>query len=352
MTDAVPGEPLVRVRGLRVTRSRDVVLDGIDLDLRAGEVTAVLGPNGAGKSTLVSAIAGIVAPSAGSIERHGRVATALQDPGLARRSARANVEIAQAWWGIPRAERRGRADRALAALGAAELGDRRATALSGGEQRRVHLARAIAVDPEVLVLDEPFASLDAETRAGLLQDAASVIRGRAGATLVVVHDRAEAWALADRVVVLVDGRVVAQGEPQRVLDAPPSEAVARFLGYDGVIRRERSVLLTRAAHVTLEARGAEGSGAAGSGAGSGAAGSGAGSGAAGSGDVEGSGSGDPDGFEGSIVRVTPIEDGFRVRVVVADGELSAEVRGVRPAVGDRVRVVVRGGVEFAKRRSS
>ena len=117
--------------------------------------------------------------------------------------------LALAWWGVPRGERQARAVEALRALGAAHLADRPALSLSGGERRRVHLARAIAVGADVLLLDEPFAGLDFEVRASLLEDALSALRSPTRATMVVVHDRAEAWALADRLLILIDGELVA-----------------------------------------------------------------------------------------------------------------------------------------------
>src|SRR6185312_11967795 len=149
---------------------------------------------------------------------------------LARRSVMANLVAALAWWGVPRGERRGRAERALAAMGAAHLAGRQATALSGGERRRVHLARVLATEADVLLLDEPFAGLDAEVRADLLTDAAEVLRSPERGTLVVVHDRAEAWALADRLLILIGGELVASGPPRALLEAPPTPLVARFLG--------------------------------------------------------------------------------------------------------------------------
>jgi ABC-type nitrate/sulfonate/bicarbonate transport system ATPase subunit len=206
-------EPLLRARGVAVERAGVAVVRGVDLDLRAGEVVVVIGPNGAGKSTLLASLAGLLPPAAGTIERRGRVAAVLQAPALARRPARANVEAALAWWGVPRAARRDRALAALSAIGARDLAERPAGALSGGEARRVHLARGLALAPDALLLDEPFAGLDAPTRAELLYDAASVLRDERRATLVVVHDRVEAWALADRVVVMLDGRVAADGAP-------------------------------------------------------------------------------------------------------------------------------------------
>ena len=160
-----------RCEHLSVRRGkRDVVTD-VSASLRAGELVALLGPNGAGKSTLLDALAGALPRRQGRIERHGRVAIALQSPDLARRTVFQNVTLALAWWGVPRAERAERAREALRAIGADHLARRRAATLSGGERRRVHLARAIAVRPDVLMLDEPFAGLDAEVRASLLDDA-------------------------------------------------------------------------------------------------------------------------------------------------------------------------------------
>src|SRR6202012_3868902 len=127
-----------------------------------------------------------------------------------------------------------------------------AATLSGGERRRVHLARAIAVIPDVLMLDEPFAGLEAEVRATLLEDALSALRSTTRATLVVVHDRAEAWALADRLLILIDGRLVASGRPRELLEPPGSLEVARFLGFDGRLDDGREVILTRPAHVALD----------------------------------------------------------------------------------------------------
>jgi ABC-type cobalamin/Fe3+-siderophores transport system ATPase subunit len=144
--------------GVAVERGRRRVLDGIDLELRRGEVTVLLGPNGAGKSTLLGAVAGAIPLAAGQVEVEGRVAAAAQGAAFARRSVRANVELALAWWGLPRPGRRARADEALSALGVAQLSDRHAHTLSGGEARRVHLARVLAVRPDVLLLDEPTSS--------------------------------------------------------------------------------------------------------------------------------------------------------------------------------------------------
>jgi ABC-type multidrug transport system ATPase subunit len=302
-----PDHSLLRCEHVTVRRGkRDVVRD-VSVELRRGELVALLGPNGAGKSTLLDALGGALAPAAGEIERHGRVAIALQAPDLARRSVLANVTLALAWWGVPRPERAARAREALAAIGAAHLARRPADTLSGGERRRVHLARALAVAPDILLLDEPFAGLDAETRANLLEDAVSALRSDRRATLVVVHDRAEAWALADRLLILIDGQLVAAGTPRDLLAKPPSLTVARFLGFDGWLEEGPVTLLTRPSHVAL----------------------------------------DPEGpLRARVTRAVPLEDGVRLELELEHGRLYVVAPLPAPGVGDTVRVAVSGGVHF------
>ncbi|MGA2927229.1 MAG: ABC transporter ATP-binding protein [Solirubrobacteraceae bacterium] len=292
---------------LSVRRGRREVVRDVTAQLRSGEIVALLGPNGAGKSTLLDALAGAVAPARGRIERHGRVAIALQSPDLARRTVLANVILALAWWGVPRAQRVARAREALRAIGAEQLAQRRAGDLSGGERRRVHLARAIAVAPDVLMLDEPFAGLDAEVRATLLQDTMSALRSDTRATLVVVHDRAEAWALADRLLILIAGELVAAGPPRTLLERPPSPVVARFLGYDGALGDSEGMLLTRPAHVIL----------------------------------------DPDGpLEARVTHAVALEDGARLVLELEHGRLYTVAPLPAPIAGDAVRVRIDGGVRF------
>ncbi len=158
-----------------------------------------------------------------------------------------------------------------------------------------------------MLLDEPFAGLDPEVRAALLQDAERALRSPGRATLVVVHDRAEAWALADRLLILIEGRIVADGPPATLLSAPPSALVARFLGYDGELRDGDELLLTRAAHVTLDADGP---------------------------------------YVATVARVIPLEDGVRLELTLADGRLYTVAQLPAPRVGDRLTVRIDGGVRF------
>lgn len=301
-------EVVLRAETIDVSRGRRQIVHGVSLTLRRGELLALMGPNGAGKSTLLDALGGSLQPSAGTIERYGRVAVALQSPDLARRSVLANVKVALAWWGVPRGERGERALSALTAIGAEHLAQRPASDLSGGERRRVHLARVLALQPEVLMLDEPFAGLDAATRASLLDDTGAAIRTTAAAALVVVHDRAEAWALADRLAILMDGRLVAEGAPRALLEQPPSVAVARFLGFDGTLREsDGSLLLTRPQHVVV----------------------------------------DPDGPQTARVRrMIPLEDGVRLELELDGGSVHALAPLPGPRSGEQVRVRLIGGVRF------
>ncbi|MGV1050346.1 MAG: ABC transporter ATP-binding protein [Solirubrobacterales bacterium] len=300
------GDALVAT-GVALRRGgREVVAD-VDLRLRGGEVAVLLGPNGAGKSTLLSGLAGLERLAAGTVEVAGRLAAAAQAPALAQRSVRANVELGLAWWGAPRACRRGRAMEALELLGVAHLAAQQAQTLSGGEARRVHLARSLAVRPDVLLLDEPFAGLDPTARADLLYDVAGVVRDPQRATLIVVHDRSEAWALADRVLVLLDGRIAADGPPAAVLDHPTSADLARFLGFSGEIVDRDGILLTRPGQVLLDPAGP---------------------------------------LPGRVVRKLPTEDGARLELDVEGGSLVASCPAPGPEVGEGVRVRIAGGVRF------
>jgi ABC-type nitrate/sulfonate/bicarbonate transport system ATPase subunit len=300
---------VVSARGVAVARAGVEVVRGVDLDLPAGQVVVVIGPNGAGKSTLLAALGGLLPVACGTVERRGRVAAAMQAPALANRTARANVEAALAWWGVPRRERADRALAALRTIGARGLADRPARTLSGGEARRVHLARALALQADALLLDEPFAGLDAPARAELLYDAASALRDGRRATLVVVHDRAEAWALADRVVVLLDGAVAADGTPADVFGRPPTPAVAEFVGFAGRLEEPDALRLLRPQDVALD---------------------------------------DAAPLRARVTRLVPVEDGVRVELALDHGRLVALAPAPGPPPGAEVGVRLQGGVAFAR----
>ena len=218
------------------------------LSVAAGEVVALLGPNGAGKSTALRALAGLL-PLDGGLVRIGRevvedVEARVRVPPDRRRvgvvfqdyllfphlSARDNVAFGLRARGTDRATARARADEALSATGLAEHAGKRPGALSGGQAQRVALARALVTDPRLMLLDEPLAALDAGTRLEVRSDLRRRLAAFPGATVVVTHDAVDAFVLADRLVVLEDGRVVQTGSPAGIARRPVTDYVARLVG--------------------------------------------------------------------------------------------------------------------------
>ena len=213
-------------------RAGDFTLRVPDLALRRGEVLAILGPNGAGKTTLLRALAGLVAPGEGAVETRAPrgVALVFQHPLLLAGRVAWNAEVPLWGRGIARRERRERARAALARFGIGALAERDATTLSGGEARRLALARAFVVAPDVLLLDEPFDDLDAAGREVLVQDLASAIRETEIAVAIVTHDLRQALLLADRIAVLCSGALAQLDVRDNVLRRPASAEVAALVG--------------------------------------------------------------------------------------------------------------------------
>jgi ABC-type sulfate/molybdate transport systems ATPase subunit len=238
---------VLSLRDVRHRRSgRDVLAIDV-LDLAAGERLAVLGPNGAGKTTLLRLVAGLEAPSSGAVKvdgvptvhaeaaRRRHIGYATQRAGLLSTTVRRNVELPLRWRGLPGAARREAAQAALDRLGIAHLAERPAAALSGGEAQRVSLARAFALQPRLLLLDEPAAGLDVDARRSFLDDLAALLADRSVTVVHVSHRADEALRLADRVAVLVEGAVHQLAEPSRVIREPADATVARLVGYDNVL---------------------------------------------------------------------------------------------------------------------
>jgi ABC-type Fe3+/spermidine/putrescine transport system ATPase subunit len=202
------------------------------LDLRAGEVLVILGPNGAGKSTLLRALAGLERSVASdSIQGGpGPVTLVFQRPAALSGSAHLNVRAALLGKGVPEVERRDRVARALARFDIAHLADHNARTLSGGEMRRLALARAFVLEPEVLLLDEPFDDLDAEGQRLLSLDLEQAIAETNVAVAMVTHDLRRALLLADRIAVLMRGELVQHGLRDEVLLRPHSPEIARTIG--------------------------------------------------------------------------------------------------------------------------
>jgi tungstate transport system ATP-binding protein len=235
------------VRNVSVTRGARRTLDVPALDIIENEVLAIVGPNGAGKSTLLQVLGLLERPSAGEVLFDGtvlrdgllayrrRMAVVFQDALLLDTTVEANVRSGLALRGVAPGEQKRRTAEWLERFGIAQLSARSSRYLSGGEAQRVSLARALVLEPEVLLLDEPFAALDAPTRETLIDDLDRILRGRNTTTVFVTHDRSEALRLGDRVAVLIDGRIRQIGEPSVVFGAPADEEVAAFLGVETIV---------------------------------------------------------------------------------------------------------------------
>ena len=249
----------LRVSDLTVRFGETVAVDHVDLEVPAGSVVAVLGPSGCGKSTLLRAVAGLEVPASGTIEYDGQdlastpthkrgFALMFQDGQLFEHlDVAANIAYPLRLRHSPgHRSRTARAERVaelLDLVGLEGYADRSPGTLSGGERQRVALARALAVDPRLLLLDEPLSALDRGLRERLATDLHDILR-RAGATaMLVTHDQEEAFAVADRMAVMRDGRIVQGGTLDEVWGQPADGWTAQFLGYATVLTGDRARLL-------------------------------------------------------------------------------------------------------------
>jgi len=240
--------PVLSVRDLRVelrSRKGSFVLTADALELFAREALVVLGPNGAGKSTLLRALAGLERPVFGRVESAatGPVTMVFQQPAPFAGSVAHNVRVAFLGKRLDGEALQDRVAEALARFKIDHLAEHRAATLSGGEMRRLALARAFALRPAVLLLDEAFAGLDATGQAALSLDLRRAISDTGVAVAMVTHDLRRAMLLADRFAVLIDGRLVQVGPRDDVLERPNTAEIARVVGmanlFEGVVGRER-----------------------------------------------------------------------------------------------------------------
>lgn len=232
------------VRGLAVTYGDLHAVDGVDLEVAAGEVVALLGASGSGKSSLLRAVAGLEDVAAGEVAWDGRSMVRVpvhkrgfglmfQDGQLfEHRDVGSN--IAYGLTDLPRAQRSERVREMLELVGLPGFERRRVTTLSGGQAQRVALARALAPAPRLLLLDEPLSALDRALREQLATDVRTILRRGGTTALYVTHDQDEAMTVADRVGVMEAGRLLRLDTPQRLWADPASSKVARFLGFDVV----------------------------------------------------------------------------------------------------------------------
>jgi NitT/TauT family transport system ATP-binding protein len=213
--DIPEGSPLVKIRDLNVTYRTDekttVAVDNISFDINKGELISIVGPSGCGKSTILRCISGLLQPTSGTIMIGDRLCTtAGSDRGMVFqdfalfpwRSVRKNVEFGLEIAGVPKEERRERSDRYLKAMGLLDFADSRVHELSGGMKQRVGIARAMIMHPAVILMDEPFGALDAQTRNILQESLVNVLKNSHRTIVFVTHSVDEALYLSDRVLVL------------------------------------------------------------------------------------------------------------------------------------------------------
>ncbi len=263
----------LEVRNLHKSFGPIRAVEGVSFAVEAGEVVALLGPSGSGKSTLLALIAGLETQDGGEVfwegvslagvlpHRHG-FGVMFQDYALfPHRNVAENVGFGLRMQGKSRAEIAAGVQQALELVGMAGFEARDVNTLSGGEQQRVALARALAPRPRLLMLDEPLGALDRALRERLLEELRVLLRGRT--TLYVTHDQEEAFAVADRVVILRSGSVVQSGAPVEVYARPATRFVAEFLGLTNVVvgrveeSRGTQTLKTRFGELPLSPDGSE-----------------------------------------------------------------------------------------------
>lgn len=242
--------PVIEAIGLKKVFGDRTVVDLEHLAVEPGEILAVLGPSGSGKSVLLRMLNLLETPTHGTVRFHGeeiqglqgrdrvevarRMAMIFQDPLLFRGSVAANIGYGLKIRKVSAEERDARVREILEVVGLSELADTYVSTLSGGEAQRVAVARALVIEPEVLLFDEPFANLDLPTRHRLQEESKSILSGRDITAVFVTHDQEEAARMGDRILVLHDGKAEQLGTARDIFYDPTTEFVARFVGMDNI----------------------------------------------------------------------------------------------------------------------
>lgn len=235
---------ILEARDLKVIRGGSVLIDVSELTIIEGETLSLIGPNGAGKTTLLQALSYLTKPSAGQILFRGepvgtfhsaldyrrKLAMVFQEPLLFDTTVEGNVIAGLKIRGMAGSEARKIAEKQLERFGIAHLRDRSAKTLSGGEAQRASLARAFAISPEILFLDEPFAALDPPTRESVVTDLEKVLAETKTTSIMATHDRNEALRLSDRIAVMGDGRIAQIDRAGVIMNRPVNEFVASSWG--------------------------------------------------------------------------------------------------------------------------
>jgi len=260
--------PILKGNDLRVARAGFSILDIDAISIAEGEVLSLVGPNGAGKTTLQVALCLLTKSLQGSIFFKGKkvgegisidayrrkIAMVFQEPLLFNTTVFENVASGLNFRKIKKSTIKDVVDENLQRFGVAHLKDRSARTLSGGEAQRVSLARAFAIDPDILFLDEPFSALDPPTRETLVSDFETIIGKSRTTTIFATHDRMEALRLSDRIAVMNNGKILQAGEPEEVMNHPANEFVASFVGVETILKgkvleaKESDIVVSVAGH--------------------------------------------------------------------------------------------------------
>jgi tungstate transport system ATP-binding protein len=233
---------MIEIRDLLVQRNGREVLNIESLEIQRGETLGVVGPNGAGKSTLLLTLAQLLKPARGEIRFDGKplydldeleyrrkISFVFQSPLLLDMTVKENVALGLKFRGAPKEQAKVEAAKWMKSLGVEALSARRAGSLSGGEAQRVSLARAFVLNPELMLLDEPFAALDPPTRVKLLDDLSALLAEDHRTAVFVTHNLNEAAKLSHRVAVMINGRVRQVGTVKQIKSHPADETVKTFL---------------------------------------------------------------------------------------------------------------------------
>lgn len=245
----IESSPILEAKDIQVIRGGTILLDISSFLLHEGEILSLIGPNGAGKTTLLQTLSYLLKPFQGEIFFKGRkieanhsvleyrrkLAMVFQEPLLFDTTVFNNVASGLKIRGMKKSEIHDRVMEQLDRFGISHLKDRSAKTLSGGEAQRTSLARAFSIQPKILLLDEPFASLDPPTRDSLLEDLEHILRQTQTAAILATHDRMEALRLSDQIAVMNQGKILQIGFPGEVMNQPVDEFVASFVGVETIL---------------------------------------------------------------------------------------------------------------------
>jgi spermidine/putrescine transport system ATP-binding protein len=256
-------EDVVELRGVIKRYGNFTAVQPMDLRVEAGAFVTLLGPSGCGKTTTLRMVAGLAAPSAGDIlikgARVNEVPIHKRNLGIVfqnyalfpHKTVFDNVAFGLKYRKVPKAEIAGRVTRALELVQLPQMAERFPNQLSGGQQQRIALARAIVVEPDVLLLDEPLSALDANLREGMRVELKKIQHQLGITTIFVTHDQSEALAMSDKIIVMNQGRIEQEGSPEEVYTRPRSEFVARFLGNSNLFDGEVTARDGKAARIVV-----------------------------------------------------------------------------------------------------